>query len=57
MQQFCSIVMVPDWSVDIASFSDVPDWSRGCIHGVQGVVKPQTGFKEPTRTVLRWSHG
>ena len=28
------------------SLYHVPDWPRGCIRGVQGVVKPETGFKE-----------
>jgi len=37
--------MVPDWLMDSPSFAHVPDWSRGCIRGVQGVVKPETGFK------------
>jgi len=27
------------------SFASVPDWSRGYIRGVQGVVKPETGLK------------
>jgi len=37
--------VVPDWSMDSLSFASVPDWSRGCIRGVQGGVKPETGFK------------
>ena len=31
--------------MDIASFSRVPDGSRDCIRGVQGVVIPETWFK------------
>jgi hypothetical protein len=31
--------------MDSPLISYVPDWSRGCIRGVQGVVKPETGFK------------
>jgi len=37
-------VLVPDWSMDGPSCSHVPDWPRGCIRGVQGVVKPEPGF-------------
>jgi hypothetical protein len=31
--------------MDIASSLLVPDWSRGSIHGNQGVVIAETGFK------------
>ena len=35
--------------MDSPSFAHVPDWSRGCIRGVLGVVKPETGFKPSLR--------
>jgi hypothetical protein len=37
--------------MDIASFANVPDWPRGCIQGVQGVVKPETGFEAGRQTI------
>jgi len=46
-------VIVPDWSKDSPSFNHAPDWSRGCIRGVQGVVKPETGFKRTPRLSAR----
>jgi len=48
--------MVPDWSMDIASFAHVPALPRGCIQGVQGVVKPETGFNV-TSQFLKFSVG
>ena len=50
--------MVPDWLMDSPSFAHVPDWSRGCIRGVQGVrsqtgdwVKPATRQGQPKKYI------
>jgi len=48
--------VVPDWTMDSPSFASVPDWSRGCIRGVQGVVIPETGFKNFSDGVRRVTH-
>jgi hypothetical protein len=36
--------------MDNPSFASVPDWSRDYIGGVQGVVRPETGFKSKPGT-------
>ena len=35
--------------MDSPSYAHVPDWSRGCVRGLQGGVKPETGFKPQSR--------
>jgi hypothetical protein len=44
-------LMVPDGALISPSVPRVPDWSRGCIYGGQGVVILETGF-QPSLPVI-----